>query len=159
MKYTLTLVSEVSGKSIEELRQIAEQKGICLPADDAEISLDIIKQIDFTLAYTMRYANTGSGKKEVKRPKVPKDVGKIDLSIFEKSDVASGDLPQTATGSQQETKKASNDSNVQVRSILNELEMALSYPEVIRLKDIQGIRNKWDKCDIHGRHREARNYA
>ena len=159
MKYTLTLVSEVSGKSIEELRQIAEQKGISLPADDAEISLDIIKQIDFTLAYTMRYANAGSGKKEVKRPKAPKVVEKIDRSIFEKSEVTSDDLPQTSIESQQETKKASNDSNDQVRSILTELEMALSYPEVIRLKDIQGIRNKWDKCDIHGRHKEARNYA
>ena len=68
MKYTLTLVSEVSGKSIDELRSIANQKGISLPADnEAEISLDLIKQIDFSLAYTMRYAQTGSGKKELRR--------------------------------------------------------------------------------------------
>ena len=78
MKYTLTLVSEVSGKSIDELRSIANQKGISLPADnETEISLDLIKQVDFSLAYTMRYAQTGSGKKEVRRPKVPKVVDKI----------------------------------------------------------------------------------
>ena len=68
MKYTLTIVSNVSGKSVDELRGLANQKGITLPTDDeAEISLEIIKQIDFSLAYTMRYAQTGSGKKEIKR--------------------------------------------------------------------------------------------
>ena len=61
MKYTLSNVSEVSGKSIDELKTIAEQKGIKLPADsEAEISLDIIKQLDYSLAYKMRYAKSGN---------------------------------------------------------------------------------------------------
>ena len=111
MKYTLTLVSEVSGKSIDELRSIANQKGISLPADnEAEISLDLIKQIDFSLAYTMRYAQTGSGKKEVRKPKVPKVVDKIDLSQFDRKIADSKGSQQTPTDETQETVETSNDS-------------------------------------------------
>ena len=160
MKYTLTLVSEVSGKSIDELRSIANQKGISLPADnEAEISLDLIKQIDFSLAYTMRYAQTGSGKKEVRKPKVPKVVDKIDLSQFDRKIADSKGSQQTPTDETQETVETSNDSEEQIRSILKEMDMALAYPEEIGLKEIQGIRDKWDSCDERRRFREARNYA
>lgn len=160
MKYTLTLVSEVSGKSIDELRSIANQKGISLPADnEAEISLDLIKQIDFSLAYTMRYAQTGSGKKEVRRPKVPKVVDKIDLSQFDRKIADSKGSQKTPTDETQETGETSNDSEEQIRSILTEMDMALAYPEVIGLKEIQGIRDKWDSCDERRKSREARNYA
>lgn len=150
MKYTLTLVSEVSGKSIDELRSIANQKGISLPADnETEISLDLIKQIDFSLAYTMRYAQTGSGKKEVRRPKVPKVVDKIDLSQFDRKIADSKGSQKTPTDETQETGETSNDSEEQIRSILTEMDMALAYPEVIGLEDIMRFRTKWEDCGLH----------
>ena len=160
MKYTLTIVSNVSGKSVDELRVIANQKGITLPTDDeAEISLDIIKQIDFSLAYTMRYAQTGSGKKEIKKPKAPKVIDKIDLRQFTSRETESNDLLDVGVASSSDKGKQGNNADEQIRLVLTELQMANDHPEVIGLKEIEGIRNKWEKCDERSRYREARNYA
>lgn len=182
-KYTLSRVSEITGTTVSDIRESAQSKGVILPLeDDVEISLDLIKQIDLSLAYKMRYANAQHLNVEVDSLAGPKVVDKIDLSLFEKkvkkkkilpvelselstamgesfnsdseisSEVSKEDISGEKTDSQDDVAESLN-------LIINELQGALSYPEAITLNDILRIRSKWESYDAHIRRKESRTYA
>lgn len=159
MKYTLSNVSEVSGKSIDELKTIAEQKGIKLPADsEAEISLDIIKQLDYSLAYKMRYAKSGN---QAKRGEEPRDTSKVEQSHSDKVKTSFDSLQSLSPELSRavDTDMHSNDSVEYIQSIITELTMLLEHPDLLGINDIERIRSKWNSCDPHKRLKEVKTYS
>jgi hypothetical protein len=159
MKYTLSNVSEVSGKSIDELKTIAEQKGIKLPADsEAEISLDIIKQLDYSLAYKMRYAKSGN---KAKRGEEARYTVKAEQSHSDKIKTSLDSLQSLSPELSEsvDTDMQLNDSIEYIQAIITEVTILLEHPEVLGRNDVERIRTKWNSCDPHKRLKEVKTYS